>query len=73
MIFYLIGFFVECSHIAKLQWRQNIFDVVGAAVIVIVVDIVVDVGVGRTAVVHLKELVLSLQGSQHLSIVGVVK
>ena len=58
---HLIGVFAE------LQGREDVLDAVGGAVVVVVV------AGGWARVVHVEDLLLSLERRQHLSVVGVVE
>ena len=62
---HLIGVFAE------LHRRENILDAVGGAVVVVAAAGRIAVGLAR--VVHVEDLLLSLERRDHLGVVGVVE
>ena len=56
-----------------LHRRENILDAVGGAVVVVVVAAAGRVAVGWARVVHVEDLLLSLERRDHLGVVGVVE
>ena len=63
---HLIGVFAE------LHRRENILDAVGGAVVVVVAA-AGQVAIGLARVVHVEDLLLSLERRDHLGVVGVVE